>query len=43
MFEATKGKEIKRKRRKSIWNKELSEKEFNQIGKLDQFLDENSY
>ena len=43
MFEATEGKKIKRKRRKSIWNKQLSEKEFNKIGKFDQFVDENSY
>ena len=43
MFEATRGKKITRKRRISIWNKQLSEKEFNEIGKLDQFLDENSY
>ena len=25
------------------WNKHLSEKEFNEIGKLDQLVDENSY
>ena len=43
MFESTKGKKIKTKRRKSIWNKELSEKEFNEILNLDNFLDENSY
>ena len=43
MFEATKGKKIKRKRRKSILSKELIEKEFNEIGKLDQFVNENSY
>jgi len=43
MFEATKGKKITRKRRISIWNKQLSEKEFNEIGKLDQFVNENSY
>ena len=44
-FNSTEVKPIKkkRKRKQNIWNKILSEKEFNEIGKLDHFLDSNSY
>lgn len=42
-FNSTEGKTIKKRKRQNIWNKSLSNKEFNEIGKLDQFLDSNSY